>query len=326
MVRLWIALVLPLVFGSAPLAAASLKPDEVNSAELRKRAPGEDRMDPVAVRAQVILDRAHFSPGEIDGRFGDNAQKALAAFAVSKGLDSGAKLTPELWAALMQQDQAPSVVTYRLTKQDVKGPFLRALPTKMEKMKGLDSLGYTSVREELAERFHMSEDLLSALNPGKAFDKPDEEIVVANVMKPDEKVPEIVRLDVDKDAGSVQAYDADNHLVAFFPATVGSDDKPTPVGSFKVTSADADPTYRYNPDYKFKGVKSAKPFTIEPGPNNPVGSYWIGLSVGQGYGIHGTPEPSKVGKTESHGCVRLTNWDARFLGDHIKKRAMVALH
>lgn len=325
MVRLWIALVL-LVFASAPLAAAGLKPDEVNSAELRKRARGEDKMDAVAVRAQVILDRAHFSPGEIDGRFGDNAQKALAAFAASKGLDSGAKLTPELWAALMQQDQAPAVVTYRLTKQDVKGPFLRALPTKMEKMKGLDSLGYTSAREELAEKFHMSEGLLSALNPGKAFDKPDEEIAVANVMKPDEKVPEIVRLDVDKDVGSVQAYDADDHLVAFFPATVGSDDKPTPVGSFKVTSADPDPTYRYNPDYKFKGVKSVRPFTIEPGPNNPVGSYWIGLSVGQGYGIHGTPEPSKVGKTESHGCVRLTNWDARFLGDHLKKRAMVALH
>ncbi|CCE08209.1 conserved exported hypothetical protein [Bradyrhizobium sp. STM 3843] len=325
MVRFWIALVLA-IGAVAPAGAARLKPDDVNSAELRKRAPGEDRMDPVAIRAQIILDRAHFSPGEIDGRFGDNAKQALAAFAASKGLTSGAKLTPELWAALMQQDQAPAIVTYKISKQDLKGPFLKKLPKKMEDMKDLPALGYTSPREELAEKFHMSQDLLAGLNPGKSFDKADDEIFVANVMKPDEKVPPIVKLDINKDEGSVQAFDADNHLVAVFPATVGSEEKPTPVGSFKVTSADPDPTYRYNPDYEFKGVKARKPFTIKPGPNNPVGSYWIELSVGQGYGIHGTPEPSKVGKTESHGCIRLTNWDAKFLGDHIKKRATVELH
>ncbi|WP_316195496.1 MULTISPECIES: L,D-transpeptidase [unclassified Bradyrhizobium] len=324
MVRLWIA-VLFAVLAAVPAGAATLKPDDVNTAELRKRGPGEEKMDPVAIRAQVILDRTHVSPREIDGRFGDNAKKALAAFAASKGLDSGAKLTPELWAALMQQDQAPAIVSYQITKQDLKGPFVRSLPKKMERMKRLPSLGYTSPREDLAEKFHMSQDLLAALNPGKSFDKAGEEIFVANVLKPDEKVPQVTKLAVDKNAGAVQAYDADSHLFGFFPATVGSEDKPTPVGNYKVTSADPNPTYRYNPNYKFKGVKARKPFTIEPGPNNPVGSYWIGLSVGQGYGIHGTADPSKVGKTESHGCIRLTNWDAQFLGAHVKKGAAVEL-
>ncbi len=112
-------------------------------------------------------------------------------------------------------------------------------------------------------------------------------------------------------------------MVAVFPASVGSDEKPTPTGTLKVISSDANPNYRYNPDYKFKGVKAKKPFNIMPGPNNPVGSYWIGLSA-EGYGIHGTPNPSKVGKSESHGCVRLTNWDVAWLGKYIKKGTPVA--
>ena len=91
----------------------------------------------------------------------------------------------------------------------------------------------------------------------------------------------------------------------------------------RFTIADANPNYRYNPDYKFKGVKSKKAFTIKPGPNNPAGSYWIGLSA-EGYGIHGTPNPSKVSKSESHGCVRLTNWDVDQLGASVKKGTLVA--
>jgi lipoprotein-anchoring transpeptidase ErfK/SrfK len=326
-------LLIPLLLSSslvAPVLAAELKPDAVNNAELRKRPPGEAKMDPVAIKAQVLLDRAHFSPGEIDGRFGDNAQKALAAFAASKGLKTGSKLTPELWSALTAQDQEPVIVTYKITRQDVKGPFLQKPPQHMEDMKDLPSLGYASPREGLAEKFHMSEDLLAALNPGKTFDKADDEIAVAGVIKPNDKnrqkLPQITRLDINKDEGTVQAFDKDNKLVAFFPATVGSDEKPTPTGTFKTVSSDENPTYRYNPDYEFKGVKSDKPFTIRPGPNNPVGSYWIGLSVGNGYGIHGTAEPSKVGKSESHGCVRMTNWDVRIIGEHLKRHAEVDLH
>jgi lipoprotein-anchoring transpeptidase ErfK/SrfK len=329
MVRLAIPLLLSLCL-AVPAAAADLKPDAINNAELHKRAPGDDKMDAVSVKAQVLLDRAHFSPGEIDGKFGDNAQKALSAFAAAKGLKSGAKLTPEVWTALTQQDQDPVVVSYKITKQDVKGPFLAKRPQHLEDMKDLPALSYTSPREAIAEKFHMSEDLLAELNPGKSFDKADDEIFVVNVLKEKdkdkEKPPVIVRLDVNKDEGSVRAFDKDNKLVGFFPATVGSEEKPTPNGTFKVTSSDENPTYRYNPDYEFKGVKTTKPFTIKPGPNNPVGSYWIGLSVGNGYGIHGTAEPSKVGKSESHGCVRMTNWDVRFLGDNVKRHAEVDLH
>jgi lipoprotein-anchoring transpeptidase ErfK/SrfK len=324
-----IRLLIPLLLCAslvAPVLAAELTPDAINNAELRKRPPREEKMDPVAIKAQVLLDRAHFSPGEIDGRFGDNAQKALAAFAASKGLNTGSKLTPELWTALTSQDHEPVIVTYKITKQDVKGPFLKKLPQRMEDMKKLPALDYTSPREELAEKFHMSEDLLAALNPGKTFDKADDEIAVANVVKPDEKLPQITRLDISKDEGAIRAFDKDNNLVGFFPATVGSEEKPTPTGTFKTTSSDPNPTYRYDPKYKFKGVKAHKPFTIKPGPNNPVGSYWIGLSVGEGYGIHGAPDPSKVGKTESHGCVRMTNWDVQLMAANLKKHAEVDLH
>jgi len=129
---------------------------------------------------------------------------------------------------------------------------------------------------------------------------------------------DIVRLEVDKSRQTVKAFDGTGALLAFFPATVGSGEKPTPSGTLKVTSVDPNPSYRYNPDYKFKGVRSQRPFEIKPGPNNPVGSYWIGLSA-EGYGLHGTANPGKISKSESHGCVRLTNWDVAWLGANVKK-------
>ncbi len=300
-----------------PATAAGLDAAAINNAEFRSKPAAEDKADAAVVKAQVLLDRAHFSPGEIDGKLGENAQKALKAFADAKGLPSDKALTPEIWTTLAASSQDPVIAEYKVSDSDVKGPFLEKLPARMEDMKSLKALSYTSPREAIAEKFHMSEGLLAALNPGKKFDRAGETIFVASVpIKPPKLA--IGRIEVDKSGQTVKAFDPSGALIAFFPATVGSEEKPTPGGTLKVVSADANPNYRYNPDYKFKGVKSKEAFTIKPGPNNPVGSYWIGLSA-EGYGIHGTPNPSKVSKAESHGCVRLTNWDANLLGKNIKK-------
>ena len=304
-----------------PAMAAGIDSAAVNNAEYRARQPKGDKIDPVVVKLEVLLDRARFSPGEVDGRLGENAQKALRAFAEAKGLAFDKALTPEIWKALADSDTDAIITDYKIADGDVKGPFLARLPAKMDDMKELKALGYTSPREALAEKFHMSEALLAALNPGKKFDRAGEVIAVANVLRQDSKLA-VDRIEVDKARQTVKAFSSQGDLVAFFPATVGSEEKPTPSGTLKVVSSDPNPNYRYNPDYKFKGVKSKEAFTIKPGPNNPVGSYWIGLSA-EGFGIHGTPSPSKVSKSESHGCVRLTNWDAIFLGKNVKKGVAV---
>jgi lipoprotein-anchoring transpeptidase ErfK/SrfK len=314
MIRLFAGLMLLVCL--APAAFAGPDAAAVNNAEFKGKPPADDRINPAIVKAQVLLDRANFSPGEIDGKLGENAEKALKAFAEAKGLAAGKlPLTPEIWAALLATSSDPIIVDYKITGKDV-------LPAKMEDMKGLKSLDYTGPREAIAEKFHMSEALLEALNPAKKFDQAGQTISVVNVMKKEAK-PAVARLEVDKTAQTVRAFGKSGELIAFFPASVGSEEKPTPSGVLKVTSIDARPHYGYNPDYKFKGVKSREAFTINPGPNNPAGSHWIGLSA-EGYGIHGTSNPSKVSKAESHGCVRLTNWDVDRLAKLLRKGTEVS--
>jgi lipoprotein-anchoring transpeptidase ErfK/SrfK len=313
---LWVCLVVPAV--GAGIDAAS-----INNAEYRtSKPPSDSKVDAVVVRVQVLLDRARFSPGEIDGKLGENAQKALKAFAEAKGLAPDQPLTQDIWNALAATSSDAAIAEYKISNDDVKGPFLKKLPAKMEDMRDLAALSFTSPREAIAEKFHMSEELLEALNTGKKFDRAGENIFVAAVPMDESKL-KVGRIEVDRSRQTVKVFAPSGELVAFFPATVGSEEKPTPGGTLKVVSADANPNYRYNPDYKFKGVKSKVAFTIKPGPNNPVGSFWIGLSA-EGFGIHGTPNPSKVSKSESHGCIRLTNWDVNLLGRNIKKGTPVA--
>jgi lipoprotein-anchoring transpeptidase ErfK/SrfK len=309
-----LALVTSSAFGGEMKAAA------IDAAEPSKKTLSNEKPTPAGVRLQVLLDRAHFSPGEIDGRFGENAKKALRAYEEAQQLPISDDVNADVWGKLAA-DGRPVTMNYTIADEDVAGPFLKKSPAKMEDMKGIPKLSYASPREGLAEKFHMSEDLLSALNPGRHFDRAGEAVVVidAGAEQSSEKA---AKVEVDKSRQTVKLFDKSNTLIGFYPATIGSQEKPSPSGTLKVTEIDRNPTYRYNPAYHFKGVHSHKPFIIKPGPNNPVGSMWINLSA-DGYGIHGTPFPGKVSKSESHGCVRLTNWDAERVAERLSKGTQV---
>jgi lipoprotein-anchoring transpeptidase ErfK/SrfK len=300
---------------------ATLTSDRVNAAEFSGKQPPAHEMSPLGVRLQVLLARAHFSPGEIDGKFGENARKALRAYAEAQQLPSSDQLTRDVWQRLRADDR-PVLASYEIDQKDVAGPFLAKLPHRMEDMKHLARLDYTGPRQELAEKFHMSQDLLSALNPRERFDRAGATITVADP-RVDPSNARADRVEVDKVRQTVKVFDASNQLIDFYPATVGSEEKPSPSGTLKVTRIEQHPIYHYNPKYHFKGVHAKTPFTIRPGPNNPVGTVWISLSA-EGYGLHGTPDPSKVSKAASHGCVRLTNWDAERLATEVKKGTPVS--
>src|SRR5882762_5266828 len=172
---LWILLILP-------ASGEALDASAINNAQYSSKRTSKDKLDPAVVKAEILLDRAQFSPGEIDGKLGENAKKALKEFALATGLPSGDALTLDLWTKLVATSQDPVITDYKITESDVKGPFLKKLPAKLEDMKDLKSLGYSSPREGIAERFHMSENLLALLNPGKQFDKVGDTISVANVL------------------------------------------------------------------------------------------------------------------------------------------------
>ena len=272
------------------------------------------------LKAEVLLDRAHFSPGVIDGRDGGNLKQAIVAYEAAKGLPGDGSLDQPLWNALITADQGPVVTDYMITAEDVKGPFIGKVPTDMKAMAKLDHLGFTSPLQLLAEKFHMDQKLLTALNPGANLAVAGTTIVVTAPGGDDLGV-EAASIQVDKSSQQVRAYDVGGKLLAVYPATVGSQERPAPTGTWAVRVVAPRPDYTFDPARLSFG-KSKKVLTIPPGPNNPVGSTWIALTKDT-YGIHGTPDPTPVGKVASHGCVRLTNWDAHQLGKAVKKGAQV---
>jgi len=268
------------------------------------------------VKTQVLLSRRSISPGELDGMDGENYRKAIAQFRRQNNLGDGDKVDEATWNALGGQTAGDIVTEYTLTKKDAAAHFPRRIPKDYAKQAAMKRLTYTSAKEMLAERFHMSEELLKALNPRADLHKAGEQLVVAAVER---KAPhvEVERVEAVKDTGMVVVYGAGNVVLASYPATIGSDDIASPEGEHTITRIVRNPTYHYDPDKNFQQGRNKKKLVLPRGANNPVGTVWIALSKDT-FGIHGTPEPSKVSKTSSHGCIRLTNWDAEALADMVK--------
>ncbi|HEX2215610.1 MAG TPA: L,D-transpeptidase [Xanthobacteraceae bacterium] len=316
---------------AAQAQAPKLTPESINAAQWSEKVKS-GRLSPVVLKAQVLLARAKFSPGVIDARGGENFSKALSAFQSENGLQPTGALNQESWTKLAETSSDPIVIEYTVRADDLAGPFVEKIPQQFEQMAELEWLGYRTPRELLAEKFQMDEELLKALNKGQRFDKKGANIIVANVRgeRPNGKTngktngsAKAARLEVRKAEKSVRVFAEDGKLIAFYPATIGSEEKPAPSGTFEVRAVATEPTYRYNPQFQFKGQKATEPVEIASGPNNPVGLVWIALTA-ETYGIHGTPEPDKISKSFSHGCVRLTNWDALALAHMVKKGTPVA--
>lgn len=259
------------------------------------------------LRLQILLDRAHFSVGEIDGQFGSNTRSAATAFNASRKIKRSANVTAASWQAL-NVDTAPVIVPYTLTAADVAGPFT-PIPEEMADKAKLPALGYETAAEALGEMFHISPKLLAALNPGKAFDRAGIVIQVPNVARPPLPKTAGMSIRVSRRQGAVEAVDASGAVLARYPATTGSVHDPLPLGTWKINGVGWNPPYNYNPNLFWDAEGGEKKAKLKPGPNSPVGLVWIDLSKPH-YGIHGTPVPSAIGKTSSHGCIRLTNWDA----------------
>lgn len=302
-----------------------------------RRSPAESSTPIISevLAAQVMLDRSGFSPGEIDGMAGSNFLKAVSAFQKSRGLDVSG-LLDEATAERLHKDagDVQAVVTYVLTDVDIAGPFQPEIPSDLVEQSKLDMLGYRNPLEALAEQFHASPTLLKTLNRGQTFATASEQVVVPNVVST--KVTEItkdtnttqttktaqttqnrneaaaagIRIVVTKSSSDLVVEDESGRVLFYAPVTTGSEHDPLPIGNWKVTVVQQMPAFHYNPELFWDANPSHSKATIRPGPNNPVGVAWIDLTK-EHYGIHGTPEPSAVGHSQSHGCVRMTNWDVR---------------
>lgn len=303
----------------------------------------DDRPRPM-MQAQVVLDRLGFTPGVIDGKEGLSTRNALLGFQEANGLPQTGELDNETRKVLARWSNIPAtrLVTIPPEFADVK---YTAIPDDPAEQAKLDCLCYENLDEKLAERFHTTVDVLRELNPpGGGVPKPDQpqfaawqQIRVPNVgndrvdpgavkeadwaatlssLGVASSQPQAARVVVSKSKGTLKAYDAADRLVAVFTATMGSQHDPLPLGRWKILGTDYNPVFHYNPDLFWDAKAGDEKALLKAGPNSPVGVVWIDISK-EHYGIHGTPRPETIGRAESHGCVRLTNWDAARLAQMV---------
>ena len=293
----------------------------------QQTAPTKKQLDS-KLEAQIWLDRIGFSPGEIDGTIGKNTVKALNVFQEAKGIPVTSNTVDKATLDALREEGVQPITTYKITEADAKGPFAEKIPQDYMEMAKLKTLPYTSLLEALSERFHSSPAIMKKLNPKAEF-AAGTEIQVPNVLPAKNTEPKKVQqvsgkkpagtntIVLSKEKQQLVVKDADGKTIFFAPITAGSDQYPYPLGAWKVKGVAKNPPFEYSPEL-FKDAKPEhKKATIPPGPNNPVGTVWIDISAPH-YGLHGTPEPGKIGYSESHGCIRLTNWDVERLASLVQ--------
>jgi lipoprotein-anchoring transpeptidase ErfK/SrfK len=352
------------VFAQAPTAprpAAGAAPAQAAKATTGAPVVSE------TLAVQVMLDRAGFSPGEIDGRPGANLKRALTAYQRANGLIESGLADQATWERLAQQTgQQTPLITYEITEADVAGPFVPDIPADLVEQSKLKALGYRHALEAIGERFHAGPRLLQQLNAGASFTRAGERVLVPNVepfQPPAQEVKEptgrrgtargdnargrgadagrgregdagrgraagapaqepAMTIAVSKSTSSLTVEDGSGRVIFHAPVTSGSEHDPLPIGTWKVTTIHTMPVFNYNPELFWDADPSHSKARIARGPNNPVGVAWIDLSK-EHYGIHGAPEPSRIGHVQSHGCVRLTNWDVTRLLQWVRPGATV---
>jgi lipoprotein-anchoring transpeptidase ErfK/SrfK len=304
------------------LPAQALEAEAVNAVTFAdgtvEAPPGPN---PFIVKAQVLLSRRSISPGVIDGIDGENFRKAVAQFRRQEGLPPGDELDEQVWMALGGDAARDVIAEYNVTAKDAAYEFADSIPRDYAKQAKMKRLSYTSPQEMLGERFHMSEALLAALNPQRALSEAGTRVYVASGRRSPEKGAGR-RVEAVKSTGMVVVYGEVDEILASYPATIGSEHTPSPSGEYEIERIARNPNYTYDPEKNFQQGRNTETLVLPPGPNGPVGTVWIALSKPT-FGIHGTPEPAKVSKTTSHGCIRLTNWDAEELADLVKPGVMV---
>jgi lipoprotein-anchoring transpeptidase ErfK/SrfK len=301
-----------------------LTPDAINNAPVNVPING-DVSGPSVLRAQIYLDRIHYSVGAIDGRWGRNSAITVWFFQRARGMQATGDLDEQTFRRLAAEAAyAPVVVMHTLTPDDLKGPFQSIPESPYEKAK-LSRLTYETVREKLAERFHCAEDLLELLNPGVNFSELNAGTInVPNVREPlTTDTHDVARIVISISGNALNGFDASGNLVFHAPTTVGAGYDPSPTENLHIVKIFPDPTFHYDPTLYHEVPDSEPDAHLPPGPNSPVGVVWMALSK-EHYGIHGTPDPESIGYASSHGCIRLTNWDAEELEHRASEGTQVA--
>jgi lipoprotein-anchoring transpeptidase ErfK/SrfK len=314
---------LPLIVGAAPTPPKKVEAPKVNLGLLH---------------VQVILDHLGFSPGVLDGKPGKSLATALRGFQEARGLPQTGNVDEATLAILQTYASWRATKTLRLSPESLAGPYVNPFPTDPEQQAALPALSYRSPMEKLAEMFHTTPQVLLALNSPQTRLAPGTPVVFPNALPTSRAYnpklpspwrttlnnlnvnadqPQGASIVVDKSEQVLRVLDKEGKLVAQFQATMGSEHDPLPIGRWKVQAFNYNPSFNYNPALFWDAKPGQGKMTLPPGPNGPVGVAWLDLNIPH-YGIHGTGEPSTIGRAESHGCIRLTNWDVARLALMIK--------